>query len=64
MNGLQRGWNVRIKWGFVERNLTEGIWGERAKIKGHLRDSMETHCNRNFLKYMYIYEGDLNEIAK
>jgi hypothetical protein len=30
----------RIKWG-RERWEREGIWGETAKIKGHLKDSIE-----------------------
>lgn len=31
-----------------------GLWGETAKINGHLMDSMETKCNGGFLMYILV----------
>ena len=41
--------------------MREEIWGETAKIKGHLRGSIETIQK---LTKIYIYEGDLNEMVE
>lgn len=32
----------------------DGIWAETAKIKGHVRGSMENYHSRNFLKHIPI----------
>lgn len=34
--------------------LTEGIWGETTKIRGHLRGSIKNNYSRNFLKYKHV----------
>lgn len=45
------GWGVELEdqvWGRRE------VQGQTVKIKVHLRDSMESQYNRNFLKYIHI----------
>jgi hypothetical protein len=43
----------------MEENKTERLkgerekmWGETARIEGHLKSGMESWCSGNFLKYM------------
>jgi hypothetical protein len=43
-----------------EIGLREEIWGETARIWGHLRDDMKTRCSGNPPR---IYEGHPNEVS-
>lgn len=43
-----------MKGGRGNRGIREGIQRDMNKIKDHLRASMETLENRNFLKYVNI----------
>jgi hypothetical protein len=42
MNDWDRGWNERGKWR-RRRQMKEGMWGETAENKSHLRGSMKTN---------------------
>ena len=45
--------NWRVRWGVGEKTLLrKGMWGEIARVEGHLRNDMEALCIRNLLKYM------------
>jgi hypothetical protein len=51
------GWGCRIggsSWGGRRGGCGRG-YRERAKIKGHLRWSLETQYSRNFLKYIHMW---------
>lgn len=37
-----------------EIELRERMWGETDRIKGHLRNNMETLGSGNFIKYMKV----------
>lgn len=49
-------------WWVCKRKVREEIWGKTNNTKGHLRNYMETYC-RNFLKYILIYERNLNGVT-
>ena len=52
--------NWRVRWGVGEKTLLrKGMWGEIARVEGHLRDAMETYFSRKSTK---IHEGDPTEV--
>lgn len=49
-----RNQNRRIKWGWVEGQMKEGLCEGTPTTESLLRSHMETYNCRNFLKYMHI----------